>query len=116
MPALFVTLAAADVSGTWALEFQREDRPELYQGDCSFKQEGDRLSGSCIAGFESLVPVTGSVKGTTVTFRYTTGLDTGSTLTFSGQLDEHETSIKGTWRFVDPQGNEGGGTFTATKR
>ena len=99
-----------------ALEFQREGRPELYQGDCSFKQEGDRLSGSCIQGFESLVPLDGNVKGATVMFRYTTGLDSGSRLTFSGQLDERETSIKGTWRFVDPKGNEGGGTFTATKR
>jgi hypothetical protein len=114
--ALGASVAAADISGSWGLEFQRDGRPELYQGECSLKQEGDRLSGSCLSGFENIVPVVGSVKDATVTFRYTAGIDSGSTLTFSGQLDERETSIKGKWRFVDPQGNEGGGTFTATKR
>lgn len=113
---LGATLDAADISGAWGLEFTRTGRPELYQGECSLKQEGDRLSGSCLSGFENIVPVVGSVKGATVTFRYTAGIDSGSELTFSGQLDEKETFIKGTWRFVDPQGNEGGGAFTATKR
>jgi len=116
VPALVATIAAADLSGTWALQFQKNDSPELYQGDCSFNQEGDRLSGSCLSGFESLVPVRGRVTGTGVTFEYTTGIDAGSTLTFSGQLDEPETAMKGTWRFVDQKGNKGEGTFTAAKR
>ena len=113
---LLTSVAAADLSGSWALEFQRSGSQEIYQGDCSFNQEGDRLSGSCIAGFESLVPVRGRVTGRSVTFDFTTRIDSGSTLTFSGQLDEQETSLKGTWRFVDPDGNKGDGTFTATKR
>jgi len=115
-PLLFAPLAAADISGVWALEFQRTAGSEVYQGDCTVKQEGERLSGSCLSGFESLVPVTGSVKGTAVTFQFRTGIGEGATATFSGQLDKQETSITGTWRFVDQQGNKGEGNFTATKR
>ena len=113
---LTTAVVAADLSGTWALEFKRNDNDQLYQGDCSFGQEGDRLSGSCIQGFESLVPVRGRVVGSNVTFEFTTGIDSGSTLNFSGQLDEKETAMKGTWRFVDQKGNKGEGTFTASKR
>jgi hypothetical protein len=117
MAPLFVaSLAAADLTGAWGLEFQRNDSSSLYQGECNFKQEGDRLSGSCLSGFESIVPVRGNVKGASVTFEFSTGVESATTATFSGQLDAQETLIKGTWRFVDPQGNKGEGTFTATKR
>ena len=110
------TVEAADVTGSWALEFQRDGSNALYQAECSFKQEGDRLVGSCLSGFESLVPVRGNIQGSHVTFQFTTGVDSGTTAAFSGQLDAQETSMKGTWRFVDEQGNKGEGTFTATKR
>ena len=107
---------AADVGGTWALEFQRNGSEAVYQADCSFKQEGERLSGSCISGFESLVPVTGNAKGTAITFQFPTGIESGTTATFTGQLDADETVIKGTWRYVDERGNKGEGTFTATRK
>lgn len=110
------TIEAADLTGSWALEFQRDSSSALYQAECSFKQEGDRLSGSCLSGFESIVPVRGSVEGTKVTFRFTTGVEFGTAAVFSGQLDAQETSMKGTWSFVDSQGNTGGGSFTARKR
>jgi hypothetical protein len=106
----------ADVSGTWTLEFERDSSSPLYQAECSFKQEGDRLSGSCLSGFESIVTIRGSVQATTVTFQFTTGPDSGTVTSFSGRLDDRETSIKGTWRFVDAKGDKGEGTFTATKR
>lgn len=111
-------VAAADVGGTWGLEFQRNGSGSdaVYQADCSFKQEGERLSGSCISGFESLVPVNGNAKGTTITFQFPTGIESGTTATFTGQLDAEETVIKGTWRFVDERGNKGEGTFTATRK
>jgi hypothetical protein len=106
---------AADVSGAWALQFQRDGGDALYEAKCSFKQEADRLTGSCLSGFESIVPVRGSVQGAHVTFQFTTGIDSGTSATFSGQLDAQETSLEGTWRFVDEEGNEGQGSFTATK-
>jgi hypothetical protein len=107
---------AADLSGGWALEFQRDSSSPLYQAECTFKQEGNRLAGSCLSGFESIVPVRGRVEGTNVTFQLTIGVDAGTSATFSGRLDSQEASITGTWRYVDQQGDAGEGTFTATKR
>jgi hypothetical protein len=116
--AFVANVAAADVGGTWALEFQRsgDSSSAVYQADCSFKQEGERLSGSCISGFESLVPVSGNAKGSTITFQFPTGIESGTTATFTGELDKDETVIKGTWRYVDERGNKGEGTFSATRK
>ena len=110
------SINAADLSGTWGLEFERDRNGALYQAECSFKQEGNRLSGSCLSGFESIVPIRGNVQDANVTFQFATGLDAGTIVAFSGKLDAKETSMSGTWRFTDPQGNKGEGTFTATKR
>lgn len=114
--AFVARVAAADLTGTWALEFQRNGSDALYQADCSFKQEGDRLSGSCLSGFESVVPVRGNAKDTTVTFQFPTGVESGTTATFTGQLDAKEALIKGTFTFVDGSGNKGGGVFSATRK
>src|SRR5262245_64631641 len=113
---LATTLHAADVGGTWALEFQRNGSSAVYQADCSFKQEGERVSGSCLSGFEGIVPVRGNAKDKAVTFQFPTGVESGTTATFTGQLDAEETVIKGTWTFVDDRGNKGEGTFTATRK
>lgn len=113
---LVALVHAGDVGGTWALEFQRNGSNAVYQADCSFQQEGDRLSGSCISGFESLVPVNGNAKGSTITFQFPTGIESGTTATFTGEVDSDETVIKGTWRFVDERGNQGEGTFSATRK
>ena len=110
------SLGAADLTGSWTLEFQTDNSTNLYTGECAFKQEGDRLTGSCGSGQSTPVPVTGSVKGSSAMFQFRTGLDAGFTASFSGQLDEQETSMKGSWRFVDQEGNKGEGQFTATKR
>ena len=110
------SVGAADLTGSWTLEFQTDNSTNLYAGECSFRQEGDRLSGSCGAGQSTPVPVTGSVKGSSATFQFRTGIDAGFTATFAGQLDEQEMSMKGSWRFVDQEGNKGEGQFTATKR
>jgi hypothetical protein len=110
------SIEAADLSGTWGLEFEVDRNSPLYTADCSFKQEGNRLSGSCLSGFESIVPVRGNVQDDNVTFQFSTGLEGGTIVDFSGKLDAKETSMSGTWRFTDPRGNKGGGTFTATKR
>jgi hypothetical protein len=107
---------AADVSGSWALEFQRDASGPLYVADCVWEQEGNRLAGSCTSGFESIVTVRGSVQETSVTFQFRTGTESGTAMSFSGRLNEQASSMSGTWRFVDDDGTTGGGTFTATKR
>jgi hypothetical protein len=113
---LVATVVAADVSGTWALEFQRNGSDALYQSQCSFDQQGTRLSGSCRSGFESVLPVSGTAEDASVSFEFSTGVDSGTTVTFSGRLDAQGASITGTWRFVDGEGNKGEGTFTAMKQ
>jgi len=111
------SIEGADLSGTWGLEFEVDRNSPLYQADCSFKQEGNRLSGSCLSGFESIVPVRGNVQDDNVAFQFSTSMDGGGTIVeFSGKLDAKETAMSGTWRFTDPQGKKGGGTFKATKR
>jgi hypothetical protein len=108
-------LSAADISGPWTLAFELTANHQSYQGDCTFRHEGERVTGSCLAGFESLVAVTGSVKGRTVAFQFTTGPDQGATVSFSGELDADETSISGVLQFVDPNGGRGDGIFKATR-
>jgi opacity protein-like surface antigen len=109
------SLSAADVSGAWSLEFNLNTTGPSYRGECTFKQEGERITGSCIAGFESLVAVRGSQQEKAVTFQFTTGVDQGTTVTFSGKLDESEELITGTLQFVDSDGKKGEGTFTANR-
>jgi hypothetical protein len=109
-------LIAADVSGVWSIEFERDPDSGAYRAECTFKQEGDRLTGSCLGETpgSAPVPITGKVSDRDVTFQYRTSVE-GSTVTFSGRLDERETSMKGSWQFVDRDGNKGAGQFTATK-
>jgi hypothetical protein len=113
--AFVATVSGADLTGGWTLEFQTDGSTNIYTGECAFKQEGERLTGSCGSGQTTPVPVTGGVKGRTATFQFRTGLDAGYTATFSGQLDEQEMSMTGSWSFVDQQGNKGQGQFTAVK-
>jgi hypothetical protein len=108
-------LSAADLTGTWALEFQRDANSPLYAAECSLVQEANRLSGSCLSGFESVQPVRGTIDGKSVSFRLTLDPDGEVVLSFSGTLDDRETSIAGAWR-SDQKGNTGDGTFTAKKR
>lgn len=115
LPLLVVELNAADISGPWTLNFELSANHQVYRGDCTFKHEGERITGSCISGFESLVAVTGSVKGKAISFQFTTGPDQGATVTFSGGLNEDEDSISGVLQFVDPDGGKGDGTFKATR-
>jgi hypothetical protein len=99
------------------LEFQQDGASTaIYQADCVWEQEGNRIFGSCTSGFESIVSVRGTVDSSRVSFRFTTGPESGTTMTFEGRLNDKESVIEGSWRFVDAQGTAGGGTFTATKR
>ena len=116
LPLAAARISAANLGGTWALEFQRDSDSPLYAAECSLTQEGNRLSGSCLSGWESVQPIRGTIDGDNVSFRLTIGTDGEVVASFSGKLDARETSITGTWRFVDAKGNSGDGTFTAEKR
>jgi hypothetical protein len=98
--------AAPNLSGRWEIDANFDD-PSLSGGgfDCVFKQEGDRLTGSC-----QEIPLTGEVKGTNVTWQIRAG-QTQDTITYTGTINESGTSING--RFSMPGK---GGRFTAAKR
>jgi len=101
-----IVFFAANLSGTWEIDANFDD-PSLSGGgfDCAFKQEGDRLTGSC-----QDIPLAGEVKGTNVTWQIRAG-QTQDTITYTGTVNESGTSING--RFSMPGK---GGRFTASKR
>lgn len=110
-------LNAADITGVWALAFELNgNQRQSYRGECTLEQQGDRITGSCLSGYESLVAIKGRVQDRTITFQFTTGVDQGTTVVFNGALDEAETAISGSVQFIDAGGERGEGTFTATKR
>ena len=93
--------AAVDVTGAWALALDPDfggNRGTTQE--CTFKQEGRRLTGSC--GGEAAIA--GEVNGRKVMFKVKTGRQNEFTATFTGNLNEPATAIKGKWRL---EGNEG---------
>jgi hypothetical protein len=100
--------AAADVSGVWSLEMVFSPTSQST-GVCTFKQDGNKLTGTC--GSES-VPVTGEISDNKVTWQFEADQNGRTyTMTFSGVLDEAGTTIKGTCAVVEgPQC-----TFSAKK-
>jgi hypothetical protein len=103
---LVVPGAAADITGTWALDASFDDS-SLAGGefDCAFKQEGEQLTGNC-----SGRSLTGEVKGQNVRWQLQVG-NPPQTTTYSGTLDEAGTNIKGTFALAGKNGH-----FSASKQ
>jgi hypothetical protein len=97
---------APNLSGTWEIDANFDD-PSLSGGgfDCVFKQEGDRLTGSC-----QQIQLTGEVKGTNVTWRIKAGR-TADIITYTGTMNESGTRIDGRFSMAGK-----GGRFTASKQ
>jgi hypothetical protein len=74
--------------------------------DCTFKQEGQRLSGRC-----EDATLLGDVKGETVTWRLTLAR-THDTMIFTGMLDDDDTVIVGRFTYA----GKGNGSFLAIRR
>jgi hypothetical protein len=104
--ALVVLGAAADVTGTWAVDASFDDSSVPGgEFDCAFKQEGEQLTGNC-----SGRALTGEVNGQNVSWRLQ--VDTPpQTTTYSGTLDEAGTNIKGTFTLGGKNGH-----FNASKQ
>jgi len=97
----------ADISARWELHADFDDRGiPGASADCTFKQENERLSGSCEDA--SLI---GEVKGETVTWRLTLAR-THDTMVFSGRLDDDDTVIVGRFSYA----GKGDGSFLAVRR
>lgn len=104
--ALVPTLAA-DISGTWKVE--GDVYGNAVKLTTALKQDGEKLAGTATLESGKDVPVTGSVKDTTVSFEFDTA-DNQYHLVFTGTLDA-EGSIKGS---IAVAGVEG--VFTAIKQ
>jgi hypothetical protein len=105
--AVLAAAAYADISARWELHADFDDRriPGAI-ADCTFKQEGQRLSGRC-----EDATLMGEIKGETVTWRLTPAR-TRDIVVFTGMLDDDDTVIVG--RFSYP--GKGDGSFLAVKR
>jgi hypothetical protein len=93
--------AAADLSGAWKLEFKPDLSGHQTTHDCTFKQDGQKLTIDCEGQ-----KITGEVKGRNVKFEHQTGKQNEFTLRYSGTLDEKGTTIKGVWHLA-PDNREG---------
>jgi hypothetical protein len=104
-----LTLSASDVSGTWQLEM-RWSGDVKSTGDCTLKQDGDKLSGTC--GSENS-KLTGQTAGNRVSWQVDVTQDgSQGRMKFDGELDERGTTLSGSCGIVGGQS----GTFTMRKQ
>jgi hypothetical protein len=96
--AVAMSLAAIDLTGTWTLKYEKDFSGYPTSVECTVQQHGDKLSGIC--GGEARI--IGRVKNGKVTLEHQTGRNNEITARYSAVLNKDATSMKGTWRFVDP--------------
>jgi hypothetical protein len=104
-----------DISGVWTFAFDKEHSnrtlpPPLSASDCTFKQDGKHLTGSC--GSDA-VPLMGAVNGQRVTLRMESG-DTDrrtAEATLTAVLNPQGTTMTGRWSVRNADG-----AFTATRQ
>jgi len=100
-----------DVTGSWALEVQTEAGGTTTPS-VTLKQDGEKLTGHYSSATLGEADVTGSVKGTDVTFAFTASVQgTSVPVTYTGTV-ETNTSMKGKISL----GGLGDGTFTGKKK
>jgi len=105
--AMLAVAAHADVSARWQLNADFDDRRiPGARADCTFTQQGERLSGRC-----EDATLIGEVKGEAVTWRLTPA-GTHDTVIFTGMLDDDDTVIVGRFSYA----GKGSGSFLAVKR
>jgi hypothetical protein len=97
----------ADITARWELHADFDDRSiPGASADCTFKQDGERVSGSC-----EDATLVGEIKGETVTWRLTPA-GTHDNMIFTGMLDDDDTVIVGRFSYA----GKGNGSFLAVKR
>jgi hypothetical protein len=107
----FVTLlGAADLSGAWTLELNPDFGGNQDAVECTFKQSGPKLAIACGGG----PTISGDVDRSRVTFAVPTGRNNELRALFTGDLDQREITITGTWELADDAGKRNG-KFTARK-
>jgi hypothetical protein len=102
-----VEVQNVDVTGTW--DFQVETGQGSGTPVFTFKQEGEKLSGTYKGAFGE-APITGTVKGTKIDFSFKVSGDVAGTITYTGTVEGD--TMKGSVKLVDLAE----GTWTAKKR
>jgi len=82
--------APSGFGGTWS--FNGDIVGNAVDLKCTFKRDGDKLSGTCSYSNAGEGPATGTVAGNKVTFQNQAG---GYDLTYTGTLDDAGTSMQG---------------------
>jgi hypothetical protein len=96
------SITATDLSGQWTLRLDPDFRGNPgVPADCTFKQRGDDLTVKCGTGGE----MKGTVRGSKVTWgAEKTGIppmtEDRLVLTFTADVNEAVTTLKGTWRLT----------------
>jgi hypothetical protein len=98
-----IVLSTVDLSGVWTIT------PDSLPGSvtCTFKQEGDKLTGECKGAGGAALKLAGEVSGSEVSW----AID--NEMIFAGTIDETGRTIEGAFSF---DGGNGSGTFTAQKQ
>jgi type 1 fimbria pilin len=99
---------APDLSGRWTLTLDPDFSGNASSVDCTFKQDGSKLTVDCNGA-----AITGEVDAQRVTLRFQTGRDNGLTATLTGELDQAGTTLTGMWHLW-PENRDG--KFVATKQ
>jgi hypothetical protein len=98
-----------DVSGAWAL--QLDIGGNTVTPGVTFKQDGDKLTGTYSSQMLGEQPLTGTVKGNDITFGFQASFDGNAVkVTYTGKVDKD--TMKGSVAF----GDLGEGTFTGKKK
>jgi len=99
-----------DVTGSWALEVQT-DAGGTTTPSVTLKQDGEKLTGHYSSATLGEADVTGTVKGTSVTFAFNASVQgTSLAVTYTGTV-ENNNSMKGKISL----GGLGDGSFTGKK-
>ena len=100
----------ADVNGAWAMQIVI-DGNTTGTPTATFKQEGEKISGTYSSQVVGEQQITGTVKGNAITFGFQASFDGNAVkVTYSGTVDKD--TMKGTVAF----GDLGEGTWTAKKK
>jgi hypothetical protein len=114
---LSTTLGCAHIGGVWSIDVSptrpiSHGPPKLA---CVFREDHEKLTGYCLADLLR-PPLSGEITGDRhVTFQLRTGFNQEGTVTFVGELDPRNRTMKGEY-FFDYGDGERRGEFVARQR
>ena len=108
---LVVSVSAADVSGEWSLRLTTSDGESAPRVSVTLKQDGDRLTGSCVIGStDQKFTVVGQVMDRAVTWRCVS--DGPVEASFEGEVNSTGREMTGSWTTPAPAR----GTFKGSRK